>query len=53
MVGAGFGGVVVALVTRDGAEPCRAAMADACGGPTFELRPSTGVALLAPDVVRG
>ena len=53
MVGAGFGGSVVALVTRDGAERCRTAMADACGGATFQLQPSPGVALLAPDVVRG
>lgn len=53
MVGAGFGGAVVALVTRLGAEACRGAMADACGGATFQLSPSPGVALLAPDVVRG
>lgn len=54
MVGAGFGGAVVALVTRSAAGACRAAMADACGGgSTFELRPSPGVAVLAPDVVRG
>jgi galactokinase len=53
MVGAGFGGAVVALVTRDRAEACRGAMAAACGGATFQLRPSPGVALLATDVVRG
>jgi len=53
MVGAGFGGAVVALVTRDGAVACRRAMAAACGGATFELRPSPGLAVLAPDVVRG
>jgi galactokinase len=53
MVGAGFGGAVVALVTRDSAEACRSAMGAASGGATFQLRPSPGVALLAPDVVRG
>jgi galactokinase len=53
MVGAGFGGAVVALVTRDRAEACRGAMAAVCGGATFQLRPSSGVALLAADVVRG
>lgn len=54
MVGAGFGGAVVALVTSAGATACRTAMAAACGGGrTFELRPSPGLALLAPDVVRG
>jgi galactokinase len=54
LVGAGFGGAVVALVTRGAAGACREAMADACGGgSTFELRPSPGVAMLAPDVVRG
>jgi galactokinase len=54
MVGAGFGGTVTALVARSAAGACRRAMAGACGGgATFELRPSPGVALLAPDVVRG
>jgi galactokinase len=54
LVGAGFGGAVVALVTRSAADACREAMAGACGGgSTFELRPSPGVAVLAPDVVRG
>jgi galactokinase len=54
MVGAGFGGAVTALVTRSAAGACRKAMAGACGGgSTFELRPSPGVAVLAPDVVRG
>jgi galactokinase len=54
LVGAGFGGAVVALVTRDAADSCREAMSAACaGGKTFELRPSPGVAALAPDVVRG
>jgi galactokinase len=54
MVGAGFGGTVAALVTTDAAGACRLAMAEACGGgTTFELRPSPGVAVLAPDVVRG
>jgi galactokinase len=54
LVGAGFGGAVAALVTSSAAGDCRHAMASACGGgATFELRPSPGVALLAPDVVRG
>jgi galactokinase len=54
LVGAGFGGTVVALVNRTAADACRQAMAGACGGgDTFELRPSPGVAVLAPDVVRG
>jgi galactokinase len=54
MVGAGFGGAVAALVTRSAAGACRTAMAGACdGGATFQLRPSPGIALLAPDVVRG
>jgi galactokinase len=53
MVGAGFGGTVVAVVTLESAEACRGAMADACGGDTFLLRPSPGVAVLSPDVVQG
>jgi galactokinase len=54
LVGAGFGGAVAALVTSSAAGECRRAMATACdGGSTFELRPSPGVASLAPDVVRG
>jgi galactokinase len=54
LVGAGFGGAVAALVTSAGADECRRAMAAASGGgSTFELRPSPGVAILAPDVVRG
>jgi galactokinase len=54
LVGAGFGGAVAALVTSAAADECRRAMALASGGgSTFELRPSPGVALLSPDVVRG
>jgi galactokinase len=54
MVGAGFGGTVVALTRRISAAACRQAMSEACdGGSTFELRPSPGFATLAPDVVRG
>jgi galactokinase len=54
LVGAGFGGAVVAPVTIRAAGACREAMAAACGGgSTFELRPSPGVAILAPDVVQG
>lgn len=54
LVGAGFGGAAVALVRASGAGGCRDAMSAACGGGrTFELSPSAGFALLAPDVVRG
>jgi galactokinase len=54
LVGAGFGGAVAALVTIAAADECRRVMALAsAGGSTFELRPSPGVALLSPDVVRG
>ena len=54
MVGAGFGGTVTALVTRDAAGACRDAMAGACDGArTFVFRPSPGIAALSPDVVRG
>jgi galactokinase len=54
LVGAGFGGSVVALVRRSGADRCALAMRTASrGGATFELRPSAGVAVLAPDAVRG
>jgi galactokinase len=54
LVGAGFGGAVAALVAGSAAAGCRRTMSEACGGgPTFELRPSPGVAALAPDVVRG
>jgi galactokinase len=54
LVGAGFGGAVVALVTRSAAQACRDAMAGAsAAGETFELTPSPGVAELSPDVVRG
>jgi galactokinase len=54
LVGAGFGGGVVALVSRAAADACAAAMRAACdGGTTFELRPSAGVAVLNPDVIRG
>ena len=54
MVGAGFGGAVVALTRRSSAAACRKAMSDASGGgSTFDFRPSPGFAALAPDVVRG
>lgn len=54
LVGAGFGGAVVALVTRAAADACAAAMRAACDrGTTFKLRPSAGVAVLNPDVIRG
>jgi galactokinase len=52
LVGAGFGGTVIALVIRAAVEPCAAAMRQACdAGRTFELRPSAGVATLDPDAV--
>jgi galactokinase len=54
LVGAGFGGTAIALVSRSAAATCAAAMrAASAGGTTFELRPSPGVAVLAPDAVRG
>jgi galactokinase len=54
LVGAGFGGTAIALVARSAADACAAAMrAASAGGTTFELRPSPGVAVLAPDAVRG
>jgi galactokinase len=54
MVGAGFGGTAVALVSRGAAAACADAMRSAsAGGTTFELSPSAGVAVLAPDAVRG
>jgi galactokinase len=54
LVGAGFGGAVVALVASTAAQACRDAMAGACGaGRMFEFTPSPGVAALSPDVVRG
>jgi galactokinase len=47
LVGAGFGGTVIAMVLRAAAEPCASAMRAACdAGRTFELRPSAGVAAL-------
>jgi galactokinase len=52
LVGAGFGGAVVALVVRAAAEACAEAMRAACGGATFELRPSPGMAALNPDAIR-
>jgi galactokinase len=54
LVGAGFGGAAIALTSRAAATACAAAMRAASGaGATFELRPSAGVALLSPDVIRG
>jgi galactokinase len=54
LVGAGFGGAAVALVDRAAADACAEAMREAGGGgTTFELRPSAGVAVLNPDLIRG
>jgi galactokinase len=54
LVGAGFGGAAIALATRAAGAACAAAMGAASGaGATFELRPSSGVAALIPDVIRG
>jgi galactokinase len=54
LVGAGFGGAVVALSSREAAGACATAMRAACGGgATFEVRPSAGVAALNPEVIRG
>jgi galactokinase len=52
LVGAGFGGAVIALVERAAADACAQAMRAACGGTTFVLRPSPGVAALNPGTVR-
>jgi galactokinase len=52
LVGAGFGGAVIALVERAAADACAQAMRAASGGTTFELRPSPGVAALNPGTVR-
>jgi galactokinase len=53
LVGAGFGGAVVALASQAAAGACAAAMGAACGGgATFELRPSSGVAALNPSIIR-
>lgn len=54
MVGAGFGGAVVALCARSSAAACAAAMSAASGRsdlPASILRPSPGLAILAPDVI--
>jgi len=54
MVGAGFGGTVTALVERDAASECAAAMAMAAGGnarATWVLQPSAGLMSLAADVI--
>lgn len=53
LVGAGFGGTVVALVERGRGEVCLAAMRGAVGGraPGWILRPTPGVAVTAADVV--
>jgi galactokinase len=54
LVGAGFGGAVIALARRAAAARCATAMRAVCGGgATFELRPSAGVAALNPDVIQG
>ena len=54
MVGAGFGGTVVALVESDSASECAAAMSGGAGGhacSSWVLRPCAGLMHLASDVV--
>jgi galactokinase len=56
LCGAGFGGTAVALVEASAADRCLEAMraalpADAAGRGAWLLRPSPGLAALAPDVV--
>lgn len=53
MVGAGFGGTVVALVDRGAAHACAAAMRSAAASArgTWVLRPSPGLAHIAADVI--
>lgn len=54
MVGAGFGGAVVALCAEPQATRCEAAMAAASGGGTsaaWSFRPGPGLAELASDVI--
>jgi galactokinase len=55
LVGAGFGGTAIALVDEDAAHPCldamRGARPGAGGRGAWILRPSPGLAALAPDVI--
>ena len=55
MVGAGFGGTVIALVRREAAVRCAARMEAAArahgGGPAWLLRPAPGLAATTPDVI--
>jgi galactokinase len=53
LVGAGFGGSVVALVDETAAEPCAAALVGASGlrGATWTVRPAEGLEVTAADVI--
>jgi len=54
LVGAGFGGSVVALCERRASERCRTAMLEAAGPEclgAWELNPAAGLAAREPDVV--
>ena len=55
LVGAGFGGSAIALVDREAAEGCAAAMSAASGvtDGTWVVRPSAGLEVTAADVVAG
>jgi galactokinase len=55
LVGAGFGGSVVALVEQGAAEACVAALAAVSGldGATWPVRPAAGLEVTAADVVGG
>jgi len=55
LVGAGFGGSVVALVEQGAAEACVAALAAVSGldGATWPVRPAAGLEVTAAGVVGG
>src|SRR6202011_6183982 len=55
VVGAGFGGSVLALVSREASSRCAAVMAGSAGvdiARTWVLTPGEGLAVLASDVIR-
>jgi galactokinase len=55
LVGAGFGGSVVALVEQGAAEACAAALAAVSGrdAATWLVRPAAGLEVIAADAVGG
>jgi galactokinase len=52
LVGAGFGGSVVALIEKEAAGPCAAALAAVSGmrGAAWLVRPAAGLEVTAADV---